>query len=84
MLCLLALGSSRPYQPINVMDLMKNYDILMADAADDDNDDDDNDKDDDDEDKDDDDDDDDYNAGDENCPTGCHCSPRVVQCSDQG
>lgn len=55
----------------------------MADAADDDNDDNDNDKDDDDEDKDDDDD-DDYDARDENCPAGCHCSPRVVQCSDQG
>ncbi|KAI3369759.1 hypothetical protein L3Q82_024586 [Scortum barcoo] len=67
LLCLLALGNAKPYQPINVMDFMKNYDIMMADS---------------DEDDDDDDDDDDY--VDENCPAGCHCSPRVVQCSDQG
>lgn len=52
------------------MDLIKNYDIMMADS-DLQNDDDD-----------DDDDDDDYD--DDNCPAGCHCSPRVVQCSDQG
>nr|XP_046236683.1 asporin [Scatophagus argus] len=70
LLCLLALGNAKPYQPINVMDFMKNYDIMMADDSDDDDDDDD------------DADDDDYD--DENCPAGCHCSPRVVQCSDQG
>ncbi|XP_076604652.1 asporin [Chaetodon auriga] len=75
LLCLLALGNAKPYQPINVMDFMKNYDIMMADRGDDD---DDNDNDDDD------DDDDDYDDEDENCPAGCHCSPRVVQCSDQG
>ncbi|XP_045932507.1 asporin [Micropterus dolomieu] len=68
LLCLLALGNAKPYQPINVMDFMKNYDIMMADSDDDD---------------DDDDEDDDYDE-DENCPAGCHCSPRVVQCSDQG
>ncbi|XP_073324944.1 asporin [Pagrus major] len=73
LLCLLALGNAKPYQPINVMDFMKNFDIMMADAGDDDDDDDDDDKDDDD---------DDYD--DENCPAGCRCSPGVVQCSDQG
>lgn len=46
---------------------------MMADSGDedDDNDDDDNG------------DDDDYDD-DENCPSGCRCSPRVVQCSDMG
>lgn len=58
------------------MDFMKNYDIMMADTDDDD--------DGDDEDAKDNDDDDDYDDDDENCPAGCHCSPRVVQCSDQG
>lgn len=38
--------------------------------------------DDDDDDDDDNDDDDDYD--DDNCPPGCHCSPKVLQCSDQG
>lgn len=61
LLCLLALGHAKPYQPVNVMDFMKNYDIMMADAHDDD---------------------DDYE--DEDCPAGCRCSPRVIQCSDQG
>ncbi|XP_022056357.1 asporin [Acanthochromis polyacanthus] len=64
LLCLLALGNAKPYQPINVMDFMKNYDIMMADEDDDD------------------DDDDDYD--DDDCPANCRCSPRVVQCSDQG
>ncbi|XP_028301989.1 asporin [Gouania willdenowi] len=73
LLCLLALGKAKPYQPIDVMDFMKNYDIMMADS-DDDDDDDDND----------DDDDDNYDDKDENCPANCRCSPRVVQCSDQG
>lgn len=41
------------------------------------------DSDDDDDEEDDDDDDDDYDE-DENCPSGCHCSPKVLQCSDQG
>lgn len=59
------------------MEFMKNYDIMMADTDDDDDDDDDDDKDNDD-------DDDDYDDDDDNCPAGCHCSPRVVQCSDQG
>lgn len=57
------------------MDYLKNYDtkiheIMMSDSNDDDDDDDD----------DNDDDDDDY----DDCPAHCHCSPRVVQCSDQG
>lgn len=56
------------------MDFMKNYDIMMADSDDDD----------DDKDDDDDDDDDSYDDVDDKCPANCHCSPRVVQCSDQG
>ncbi|XP_041638593.1 asporin [Cheilinus undulatus] len=71
LLCLLALGNAKPYQPINIMDYMKNYDVMMADSSDDDDDD-----------ADDANDDDDYE--DENCPAGCRCLPRVVQCSDQG
>lgn len=68
------------------MDFMKNYEIMMGDAADDDGDDEKDDVDDNkvDDDDDDEDDDIDYKANDDNCPTGCHCSPRVVQCSDQG
>ncbi len=41
LLCLLTLGNAKPYQPINVMDFMKNYDIMMADSGDADDDDDD-------------------------------------------
>ncbi|XP_069006425.1 asporin [Embiotoca jacksoni] len=67
LLCLLALGNAKPYEPINVMDYMKNYDIMMADS--DDNDDDADDYDDDD---------------DDDCPANCRCTPRVLQCSDQG
>lgn len=68
------------------MDFMRNYDIMMADSSheeDEDDEDDDNKVDD----KDvnvkevDDDEDEDY---DDNCPAGCQCSPRVVQCSDKG
>ncbi|XP_040014650.1 asporin [Xiphias gladius] len=77
LLCLLALGNAKPYQPINVMDFLKNYDIMMADASDDDDDNDDIDADDNDDDN-------DFDDEDENCPASCHCSPRVVQCSDQG
>ncbi|XP_068598476.1 asporin [Brachionichthys hirsutus] len=69
LLCLLALGTAKPYQPINVMEFMKNYDLMMAD---------------DDENSDEDDNEDDDYDEDENCPAGCHCLPRVVQCSDQG
>ncbi|XP_070707649.1 asporin [Pempheris klunzingeri] len=72
LLCLLALGNAKPYQPLNTMDFLKYYDIMMADSGEDDDD------------EDDDDDDDDYDDDDDNCPAGCHCSPRVVQCSDQG
>ncbi|KAA8593684.1 asporin [Etheostoma spectabile] len=75
LLCLLALGNAKPYRPINTLDFMKNYDVMMADSGDEDDDDDNED--------DDDDDDDDYDE-DENCPSGCRCSPRVVQCSDMG
>lgn len=69
LLCLLALGNAKPYQPINTMDFMKNYDIMMADSGEDDDDDDDG---------------DDYDDEDDSCPAGCQCSPKVVQCSDQG
>lgn len=51
------------------MDFLKDYDIMMADS--DENDDEDNNE-------------DKYNDEHESCPAGCHCSPRVVQCSDQG
>ncbi|XP_010765208.1 asporin [Notothenia coriiceps] len=70
LLCLLAIGNAKPYEPINVMEFMKNYDIMMADSADEESDEDD-----------DDDNDDDYEDG--NCPSDCRCSPRVVQCSDK-
>lgn len=68
LLCLLALGNAKPYQPIDVMDFLKDYDIMMADSDEDD----------------DEDNDDRYDDEHDNCPAGCHCSPRVVQCSDQG
>lgn len=79
LLCLLTLGNGKLYQPFNIASFLKSNEIMMADSEDDDDDDDD--KDDDDDDKDDDD--DDYEE-DENCPSGCHCSPKVLQCSDQG
>ncbi|XP_068170913.1 asporin [Antennarius striatus] len=69
LLCLLTLGAAKSYQRINVMELMKNYDLMMADE---DNSDEDDSKEE-----------EDYEEN-ESCPAGCHCSPRVVQCSDQG
>ncbi|XP_035007383.1 asporin [Hippoglossus stenolepis] len=83
LLCLLVVGNAKPYQPINIMDFMKNYDMMMADSSDDDHDHDDDDDDDDDGHSDEDDK-DDLDDEDENCPATCHCSPRVMQCSDQG
>ncbi|XP_060926360.1 asporin [Limanda limanda] len=80
LLCLLVVGNAKPYHPINIMEFMKNYDIMMADSSDDDHDDDD----DDDDGHSDEDDNDDLDDDDENCPASCHCSPRVMQCSDQG
>ncbi|XP_037346254.1 asporin [Pungitius pungitius] len=77
LLCLLALGNAKPHHSINALDFVRNYDIMMADSSDEDEDDD---NDDDDDDKNDDDDD----GYEDNCPAGCRCSPRVVQCSDQG
>ncbi|KAM6927743.1 asporin [Xenentodon cancila] len=74
LLCLLVLGNAKPYQPVNVMDVMKNYDIMMADSDDED----------DDEEEEEEEDNADYNDEDEDCPASCRCSPRVVQCSDQG
>lgn len=68
LLCLLTLGRAKPYQPFNITDFLKNNEIMMADSDDED---------------DEDDDDDDYDDH-ENCPAGCHCSPKVLQCSDQG
>ncbi|XP_056130318.1 asporin [Lampris incognitus] len=75
LLCLLALGNAKPYQPINVMDFLRNYDIMMGDEEDDDDQDDDVNDDDEEEEED---------EQDEDCPAGCQCWPRVVQCSDQG
>ncbi|XP_034020702.1 asporin isoform X2 [Thalassophryne amazonica] len=68
LLCLLTLGNTKPYQSFKVSDLLDMYDIMMADSDEDD----------------DDDDDEEFEEGDGNCPPGCHCSPRVMQCSDQG
>ncbi|XP_051932286.1 asporin [Hippocampus zosterae] len=67
LLCMLTLGSSKYYQHVDVMDIMRNYDVMIADSEDDDDDNNNN-----------------YDDQYDNCPLGCHCSPRVVQCSDQG
>eukprot|EP00066_Takifugu_rubripes_P007463 XP_003973043.1 PREDICTED: asporin [Takifugu rubripes] len=83
LLCLLTMGNAKPYQPFNVASFLKSNEIMMADSEDDDDDDDDDDDNDDDDNDDDDEDDDNYDE-DENCPSGCHCSPKVLQCSDQG
>ncbi|KAM9759870.1 asporin isoform 1-T6 [Menidia menidia] len=69
LLCLLLLGGARPQRPVDVMDLMKTYDTMMADSEDSDEDDEE---------------DDDYDDEDDDCPANCRCSPRVLQCSDQG
>ncbi|XP_046882327.1 asporin [Hypomesus transpacificus] len=71
LLCLLALCHAKPYKPINIMDVLRDHDILMRDADDDD---------------------DDYDNDlfpswdppEPDCPFGCQCSRRVVQCSDLG
>ncbi|XP_051551401.1 asporin-like [Myxocyprinus asiaticus] len=74
LLTLLTLCHTKPYKPINVMDFMKNNEIMQQDLGDDDDDDDG--------------DDDDYAEYDDNfvsdCPEWCRCSKRVLQCSDQG
>ncbi|CAL8336077.1 unnamed protein product [Lota lota] len=80
LLCLLALGNAKPYQPINVKEFLRNYDMMMADAGDDDDDDNNIDDDDDDEESEEEKEEEEV----ENCPAGCQCWPRVVQCSDQG
>uniref|UniRef100_A0A3B1JHG2 Asporin n=1 Tax=Astyanax mexicanus TaxID=7994 RepID=A0A3B1JHG2_ASTMX len=72
---LLLLCHAKPYKPIKIMELMKVHDIMQRDDRDDD-------------DEDDNDDDDDYDDLEDNyisdCPFGCTCSKRVVQCSDLG
>ncbi|KAI5093440.1 asporin [Silurus meridionalis] len=77
LLTLLYLCHGKPYKPINIMELMKIHDIMQQDSdgsdADDDNGDDD----------DDDDNNIEYNFI-SDCPFGCQCSRRVVQCSDLG
>ncbi|XP_077429412.1 asporin [Vanacampus margaritifer] len=70
LLCLLTLGSSHYYQHVDVMDIMRNYDVMMADSGDDDDAAADNIN--------------NYDDPYDSCPMGCHCTPRVVQCSDQG
>uniref|UniRef100_A0A8C1M304 Asporin (LRR class 1) n=1 Tax=Cyprinus carpio TaxID=7962 RepID=A0A8C1M304_CYPCA len=74
LLTLLTLCHAKPYTPINVMDFIKDHDIMQQDAGDFDDDDDD--------------DGDDYDNYDDNfisdCPEGCRCSKKVLQCSDQG
>ena len=81
LLCLLALGNAKPYQPINVQEFLRNYDMMMADAGDDDND-----IDDDDEESKEEEEEESEEEEEEvdNCPAGCQCWPKVVQCSDQG
>ncbi|XP_072315574.1 biglycan-like, partial [Eucyclogobius newberryi] len=87
LLVLLSLGRSSPHEPRPVLDLIRDYETLMADQgdeldteetgedmisdADEDDDEDDDDEDDNDDDE-------------EDCPSGCRCSPGVVQCSDKG
>ncbi|XP_056461158.1 asporin [Gadus chalcogrammus] len=84
LLCLLALGNAKPYQPINVQEFLRNYDMMMADAGDDD----DNDIDDEDEESKEEEEEEEESEEEEeeveDCPAGCQCWPRVVQCSDQG
>lgn len=75
LLCLLALGRTTPQQPMKIKEVLRSYDLMMADAGDDDDDDNDIDEDDGDSDEDDE---------LEDCPKGCHCWPRVMQCSDKG
>lgn len=69
---LLFLCHGKPYKPINIMELLKIHDIMQQDSESDD----------------DDDDNDDDNDIEDNfitdCPFGCQCFRRVVQCSDLG
>lgn len=69
---LLLLCHGKPYKPINVMELMKIHDIMQQDNGSDEDDDDDKD------------DDDDLDNFITDCPFGCQCLRRVVQCSDLG
>lgn len=72
LLTLLFLCHGKKYKPINIMELMKIHDIMQQDSGSD---------------EDDDDDDDDNDIGDNfiiDCPFGCQCFRRVVQCSDLG
>ncbi|KAJ8259873.1 hypothetical protein GJAV_G00174430 [Gymnothorax javanicus] len=74
LLCLLALCKAKPYEPINIMDFLKYRDIMLQDAGEDDDDDD--------------------GKGttpsrgtpptEPDCPFGCQCFLRVIQCSDLG
>uniref|UniRef100_A0A8C1Y912 Asporin (LRR class 1) n=1 Tax=Cyprinus carpio TaxID=7962 RepID=A0A8C1Y912_CYPCA len=68
LLTLLTLCHAKPYTPINVMDFIKDHDIMQQDAGDFDDDDDD--------------DGDDYDNYDDNfisdCPEGCRCSKKVL------
>ncbi|RXM91183.1 Asporin [Acipenser ruthenus] len=77
LLSILALCSAKPYTPIRIMDFMKTNEIMLRDAGDDD--------------------DDDNNNSlfptkrarstpppFPTCPFGCHCTMKVVQCSDLG
>ncbi|XP_073700179.1 asporin [Garra rufa] len=78
LLALLTLCHAKPYTHVNVMDFIKQHELMQQDAADYDDDDDD-----------DDDDDAEYNDYEDdnfvsNCPEGCRCSKKVMQCSDQG
>ncbi|TSM44104.1 Asporin [Bagarius yarrelli] len=73
LLSLLLLCHGKPYKPINIMELMKIHDIMQRDNGSDEDDDDDND-----------DVDDELDNFITDCPFGCQCLKRVVQCSDLG
>ncbi|XP_077582632.1 asporin [Stigmatopora nigra] len=60
---------AKKYQRVDVMEIARNYDVMVADQDDDGDDGDDDDR---------------HYDDDDSCPPGCHCTPRVVQCSDQG
>ncbi|MBN3278177.1 ASPN protein, partial [Polyodon spathula] len=76
LLSILALCSAKPYMPIRIMDFMKTNEIMLQDSGDDD--------------------DDNNNSlfptrkarstppSFPTCPFGCHCTVKVVQCSDLG
>ncbi|TRZ01622.1 hypothetical protein DNTS_022974 [Danionella cerebrum] len=78
LLALVTLCHTKPYKPINVMEFIEHNEIMQQDVGGFDDDDDDYD----------DDDGNNYDDYEDNfvsdCPEGCRCSKKVLQCSDQG